>query len=356
MQKTRRIIPFALILAMLTALFSLQGFAVEQTATFTVTPSAETVEVGDMVTVTVSATTNYYAATTQIPVYYDDTLFEFVPDSITATGIFGEGKATRVYQDSKSGVVNVAFVPDSYADASARILEDTVLFTFRLKAKARGVSEVGLHAEDQKTKSNKGGALYCGAFATADVSSEVSPVGQTFVRNNTQITVKAGKPTLFPAKPARQIKMSVEGEAVVKGTEQLRVISSISKDDWDLYFKNTTNENATTDKLVAVGIVAHKGLEFDMETAMETAKLPNGTEEYSVQTTGYIQQTETDYRFAACIKYVSDVFDTTYIAFVQYKDADGNDAFAFYNTSYELALKRDYVTITEQYIQFISNR
>lgn len=183
---------------MLTALLSLQGFALSQAATFTVTPSAKAVNIGDVVTVTVSATTNYYAAATAVPVYYDDTVFDFVPDSVTATGIFGENEATRIYQESQSGMLYVALVPNSLADASAQILENTVLFSFQLKAKAYGVCEVGLHAEDQKTESNKAGILYCGAFASEDVASDVTAIGQVFTLQNTQVEISdAVKPKLI---------------------------------------------------------------------------------------------------------------------------------------------------------------
>ena len=154
----------------------------------------------------------------------------------------------------------------------------------------------------------------------------------------------------------RQVKMDVAGGAVVRGTEQLRVVSSISNDDWNNYFANTTNEAESTNKLLEVGIVATQGA-FDMTAAQDAAKLGKGVHgDYTVATTTYIQNTGSDYRFGARIEYQTNVFDTTYVAFAKYKNAEGAVAYVFYDASYALAFAKDYGKITQDYINFLNNQ
>ena len=180
-----------------------------------------------------------------------------------------------------------------------------------------------------------------GAKATISVQNATITLGSA-----------AAAPVLSTA--GRQVKMDVADGAVVKGTEQLRVVSSISNDDWNNYFANTTDEAATTDKLVEVGIVASKGA-FNMDDAKAAAQQGKGTHgDYTVATTTYIQNTGSDYRFGARIEYNSDVFDTTYVAFAKYLDASGAEAYVFYDASYALAFATDYNSITADYINFLN--
>lgn len=170
--------------------------------------------------------------------------------------------------------------------------------------------------------------------------------------NYTYTGSAAAAPVLSTA--GRQVKMDVADGAVVKGTEQLRVVSSISNDDWNTYFANTTDEAATTNKLVEVGIVATQGA-FNMGDAQDAAKLGKGAHgDYTVATTTYIQNTGSDYRFGARIEYQTNVFDTTYVAFAKYLNAEGAEAYVFYDASYALAFATDYNTITADYINFLN--
>lgn len=170
--------------------------------------------------------------------------------------------------------------------------------------------------------------------------------------------------TPAPAGPAlthegRQVKMTVVDNAVVSGTEQLRVVSSISNDDWNAYFANTTDKAATTDKIVDVGFVAYKGQAstFNADTAKNVAKGTATDSNYTVATTDYIQNTGSGYRFGARVDYKTAVYDTTYLAFVHYKDNSGNDAYVFYDTStiYSLDFASNYDTITSNYIAFLNS-
>ncbi|MGN0562793.1 MAG: hypothetical protein ACI4K6_08300 [Candidatus Fimenecus sp.] len=169
-----------------------------------------------------------------------------------------------------------------------------------------------------------------------------------------KVSSSAAAPVLTHA--GRQVKMDVASGEVVNGTEQLRVVSSISNDDWNNYFANTTDEAKTTKKLLEVGIVATQGA-FDMTAAQDAAKLGKGVHgDYTVATTTYIQNTGSDYRFGARIEYQTNVFDTTYVAFAKYLNAEGVEAYVFYDTSYALAFATNYRTITADYINFLNSQ
>lgn len=178
-------------------------------------------------------------------------------------------------------------------------------------------------------------------------ATNIMPISLIGTPDYTYTGSVAAGPALAHAK--RQVKMSVANGAVVSGTEQMRVISTISAADWEAYFANTTNADATTNKITEVGIVAHKGADFDVEAA-KAAAMNGSTADYTVKGTNYISTQGGVYSFAARIEYQSDVFDTSYIAYVKYLDAEGNEAFAFYDASYELAFKTNYTDITNKYL------
>lgn len=200
----------------------------------------------------------------------------------------------------------------------------------------------------------KYGDLYCwfgkSAASTADTVESCTTNGTSYIYSG----AVAAAPALTAA--GRQVKMDVADGAVVEHTEQLRVVSSISNDDWNNYFANTTDEAATTNKLVEVGIVATQGA-FDMEAAKTAAQQGKGVHgDYTVATTTYIQNTGSDYRFGARIEYQTNVFDTTYVAFAKYLNAEGAEAYVFYDASYALAFATDYSTITASYIAFLNGQ
>lgn len=227
---------------------------------------------------------------------------------------------------------------------------------------APGQYEVGFNAQQAYQLT----AQYCwhDALTTKECSDQLGdiPAGN-IAYNNAVVTVGAAGPALTYA--GRQVKMTVKDGVVVSGTEQLRVVSTISAEDWNNYFANTTNAEATTDKILDVGFVAFKGklADFDVDTAKAAAQDPkNAAAGYSVAATTYIQndvaKTGT-YRFGARVEYQSgDVFDTTYMAFVHYKDASGIDKYAFYDTSDIgcLEFKTNYTTITDAYIGHVSGK
>lgn len=191
MTKAKKAIGVILAVVMLATMFAFGSFAVTPgNATFTVTPSATQVEVGDTVTVTVAVTTDYYAGPIGVPVHYDAALFDYVEGSFTPNAdIYGAG-AADANAFNNNGCLTVAFAPKSeVAGVKAQVLNNVTLFTFQLTAKANGVSPVQLKAEDQKALGNMTGKLYCGQKANATITSEDIMIGQTFTLNNASVTI-----------------------------------------------------------------------------------------------------------------------------------------------------------------------
>lgn len=198
MTKAKKMLSLVLAVVMVAAMFAFSASAATPDATFTVSVDNATVTQGEVINVTVNLTTNYYAGPTNVPVYYNPAVFEFVADSVTGAKIFG-ATATDVksYNDAVTGCLKVAFIPNmSDGTAVAKYMNGT-LFTFQLKAIADGTSDIGLKPEDQKTATNVGGTLYCGAYGTSAIDANPATVGQTFAITNTSATVgSAAKPEL----------------------------------------------------------------------------------------------------------------------------------------------------------------
>ena len=190
MTKAKKAISVVLAVVMIAGLFAFGAFAADQNATIAVSASETQVEVGATVTVTVAATTDYYAAATSVPVYYDAAAFDLVPDSVKpSTDLYGAGYTDTAINTTEAGCVMVAFIPK--AGGTAKQLNNTTLFTFQLTAKANAqASPIATKAEDQKTATNIGGKLYLGAYSTADVNTAtVTAVGQEFSLTNTAVTI-----------------------------------------------------------------------------------------------------------------------------------------------------------------------
>lgn len=193
MTKAKKAISVVLAVVMIAGLFAFGAFAADQNATIAVSASETQVEVGATVTVTVAATTDYYAAATSVPVYYDAAAFDLVPDSVKpSTDLYGAGYTDTAINTTEAGCVMVVFIPK--AGGTAQQLNNTTLFTFQLTAKANAqASSIATKAEDQKTTTNIGGKLYLGAYSTADVNTAtVTAVGQEFSLTNTAVTIGSG--------------------------------------------------------------------------------------------------------------------------------------------------------------------
>lgn len=197
MTKAKKVLSLVLAVVMVAAMFAFSASAATENATFTVSVDKTPVTVGEEITVTVNLETDYFTASTNVPVYYNPTVFEFVAGSVVTTPIFGVGTTgVMSYNDAATGCLKVGFYPDTTAgDATAQLMNGT-LFTFKLRAIANGTSDIALHAEDQKSETNVGGTLYCGSYASSEPDNNPATVGQAFTINNTSATVGS---TMQPA-------------------------------------------------------------------------------------------------------------------------------------------------------------
>lgn len=240
MTKAKKAISVVLAVVMIAGLFAFGAFAADQNATITVSANKTQVEIDDTVTVTVAATTNYYAAAASVPVHYDTAAFDLVPDSVTpSTDLYGAGYTDTAINTAEAGCVMVSFIPK--AGGTAKKLSDTTLFTFRLKAKAdAAASAINTKAEDQKADGNMGGKLYLGAYPTEDVNtSDVTTVGQKLTLNDTTVTVGDGaaEPNTLAIKDAFAGKESVYIDK--------DIISMITADDWYPVLADAVDSTAT---------------------------------------------------------------------------------------------------------------
>ena len=155
------------------------------------------------------------------------------------------------------------------------------------------------------------------------------------------------------AKSRAQVKMTVTSETTVAEDFMFRVISQITDADWDAYFANTA-AGGGTNAIQRLGFVAYRGTDgFDMETAQAVAQ-GTAMEGYEVAWTNYIQKTSdtADAYFGARLEITSEATrsDVTYVGVVEYLDADGRTAYAFYDAAEQAPLHTNYDTIAADYL------
>lgn len=235
-------------------------------------------------------------------------------------------------------------------------------FYLREKATATpGTYEIGFNAKQvDRIK---------GTYATGDEidSLGVGPTLQDLASvvpsmvsayNNASVTIGAAGPVV--SRSNAQVKMTRISDTEVADEFSFRVISTISDADWDAYFGNTA-EGGNTNAIQKLGFVAYKGTDgFDMDTAKsaaqtaavdEQATLPEG---YFVAWTDYVQKVDdnSDAYFGARIDTTEQTCsDVTYIGVVQYRDANEETAYAFYETAEQTLLKTNYDKIVEYYLE-----
>lgn len=187
----------------------------------------------------------------------------------------------------------------------------------------------------------------------------VSSVARADAASTYDITEAAPKASIGTPAPAGPVVTKTQAEVKMTLNEdqtavdyaaapfQFRVISSISEDDWNTYFYGNGSN------IESVGFVAYKGDgAFDMETAKSVA-MGGSAADYQAAKTDYIQKVDGQAaNFGARIDFTAreNVKDVTYIAFVQYN----TDQYAFYDTSYSVALNQNYDTIVRDYAGFIN--
>ena len=168
----------------------------------------------------------------------------------------------------------------------------------------------------------------------------------------TNAIVKVGEAGPVVAKSKAEVKMTPNSPTTVEDAFQFRVTSVITDADWDTYFANTAagGNNAIT----KLGFVAYKGTDgFDLETAKSVAKGGSAAGYEAAETTYVQKESDTsDAYFGAIIKITSAETrsDATYIAYVEYTDAEGATQYAFYDAAQTALLNTNYQSIVESYL------
>ncbi len=174
---------------------------------------------GDIVTVSVVVGTDYYAASTSIPVLYDTNFYELVGTSVSSAYVF-EGSFAAACQNG--GNINspvkgypssytaedieqwryalITLTPSSKLNNQAQILdpEQTVVkLQFRVKSNftvGNYKAKIWIDEAFLKTNENKTGRLYIGRYKTSAVDTNVVSAGQTIDLTNAVINITVVDP------------------------------------------------------------------------------------------------------------------------------------------------------------------
>ena len=245
--------------------------------------------------------------------------------------------------DSGLGAVNT---PGSGWDPSGA---DVVQMTMKMKVSedVQPGDEVWFGMHEAPYQVNMGVLQYCGGKRIPTTEYDFT---QAMVKLTVAEPAPAG-PTVEKSKA--ELKFTLTTATTVADDYLFRVTSKISDADWDAYFANTGTSDATTNAIQKLGFVAYKGTDgFSMDTAKAVAQ---GTpaEGYYNATTDYVQKVDdtSDAYFGAIIDTSKDTdSDATYVAYVQYLDAEGQTAYAFYADAQTALLEQNYDTYVQQYV------
>lgn len=197
-------------------------------------------------------------------------------------------------------------------------------------------------------------ATYLRGAAAINVDTKRQPTSAyDLTESMVKLTVASAEEGPVVAKSRAQVKMTATSETTVADAFTFRVISTITDADWDAYFANTA-AGGDTSAIQRLGFVAYKGTEgFDMETAKAVAQ-GTATEGYDVAWTDYVQKADdsSDAYFGARLEITSAETrsDVTYVGVVEYLDADGTTAYAFYDAAEQALLNTNYDDIVADYL------
>ncbi len=221
---------------------------------------------GDIMTVSVIVGTDYYAASSSIPVLYDTNFYELVGTSVSDAyafeGSYADGSETggninspaKGYPSSYTAADKeqwkyalITLAPDSDLNDKAQILDPAqtvVKLQFRVKNNFTvGSYKAKIWIDDAflKTEDNKTGKLFIGRYETELVDNNVVSVGQAIDLTNAAVEISV----IDPESPA----IFTELKAALVQTP-----------DYDESFYTTDSYKAFTDA-VAVGneVVSHEG-------------------------------------------------------------------------------------------------
>lgn len=192
------------------------------------------------------------------------------------------------------------------------------------------------------------------ATAPTNVNLVLGDFTREFVVSNGEAPAA---PVLTKGRAQYKMETLVPGVSVADNF-QYRVLSTISKADWEANFENTAVEGATTKALTEVGFIAADTATFDLNTA-KTAVIANTTGDYTTglpagykaATTNHIYRTDGDATFACRVDTSKDTCaDLTYIAFAKYLDADGQPQVIFYDAAATVLLKSSYDELVNRWL------
>ncbi len=197
-------------------------------------------------------------------------------------------------------------------------------------------------------------ATYLRGAAAINVDTQRQPTSAyDLTESMVKLTVASAEEGPVVAKSRSQVKMTATSDTTVADAFTFRVISTITDADWDAYFANTA-AGGDTSAIQRLGFVAYKGTAgFDMETAQAVAQ-GTATEGYDVAWTDYVQKADdsSDAYFGARLEITSAETraDVTYVGVVEYLDAEGQTAYAFYDAAEKALLNSDYDNIVANYL------
>jgi len=199
MANSKKIISLILAVAMVIGVFAISAFAAAPAATITLSADNAQVEQGDTITITVtaSATEDFYVGPFGIPVEYDSTLVTFV--SATVANVFGAGTTDYAVNSATAGKVAIAGWPTNAGSPVAPNLNgaNVVLATLTFTATADGEAVFAI-ANDQKTTSNPTGLFYMGSFDGSNPkTATLTEMGQTLTAVSTTVTIGSAEPELI---------------------------------------------------------------------------------------------------------------------------------------------------------------
>ena len=199
MASSKKIISLILAVAMVIGVFAISAFAAAPAATITLSADNAQVESGDTITITVtaSATEDFYVGPFGIPVEYDSTLVTFV--SATVANVFGAGTTDYAVNSATAGKVAIAGWPTNAVSPVAPNLNgaNVVLATLTFTATADGEAVFAI-ANDQKTTANPTGLFYMGSFDGSNPkTAALTEMGQTLTAVSTTVTIGSAEPELI---------------------------------------------------------------------------------------------------------------------------------------------------------------
>lgn len=280
------------------------------------------------------------------------------PDGDSAVGYAGLSAAEKAKGWNK--VLRVSMTPIIDPSTSDSLCDDdysanVTCFQFKLKVKdaaAAGNYAVGVARNETAAIAEELGTI----FDIPGDAMEMFGTSQVFQCVDGTVVIASAVAGPVVAKSKGQIKMTKTG-ADVADDFSFRVISKINDADWDAYFSGTldSDELGARNAIQKVGFVVAESGNFVMDAAknaaIQYAQSENPGDEnlgdYKAATTNFIQKTgDTSDAFFACRidTSVSTKSDMKYIAFVQYKDKDGNIQYAFYDEAQEILLNTKYET------------